>query len=793
MKKILFALAICLSTAAVGEAARINAQQALEAAQSFLAEQTASPSMLRATRPSLVLAHTPQGGEYYAFNAQDAEGYVLMAADDRMPAVLGYSDEGHFDAENMPENMRAWLADYAEQVRYVQSHPEVKVQASSSRTAGNVYPLLGNTKWNQGAPYNNMCPTYTKDGATKRAVTGCAATAMAQVMYYHRWPDVGTGSHSYSCALNGDESQRRTITADFSKSRYDWNNMLPAYSGSETSTQNSAVAQLMYDCGVALNMGYGASSGAVTRIAMNRLATYFKYDKSIRAISRDAYDLDSWLYIINNELKENRPVIHTGASESGGHAFVIDGCNPSGYYHVNWGWGGSSNGYFVLTDLTPTDQGIGSSEGGYNLRQMLIYSIKPDQGSPVGYSGCISNFYCNNSQVDLGSKATFVWNGYHVITSGSGNASVRFGIGITDKAGKLLSTLGYSEASAIEPNKSYTRNMSVTIPASLESGVHYIVPLIAPPGTTNYRIMDVSRASNPRIAIQVMAGTAYFRYPSNKEELSVNAIEHSDVLAANRAINVKATIGNTGYEFVNNLCIALLDANGAVAATSVPKRIDVQKNCEAVLESTVMPTRAGTYKLAVIYAADSTVVEGQQPTLSIASSPAAFNMAITKQLSLASTTLPSTHIEGKVSLYNNGGDFAGRIEAMILGATTSSIQYRVYSDFITIKKGETKEVRLVGTFTRGEAGQKYRIALRNPKYTTSNTIWGNTLTFTLRNPVKGDVNVDGSVNVSDVTTLINAVLGIDAYPLDRNEADINGDGELNVSDVTALINRILGN
>ena len=168
--------------------------------------------------------------------------------------------------------------------------------------------------------------------------------------------------------------------------------MLPNYTGNETSTQNNAVAKLMSDCGVAMDMGYGASSGAVTRIAMNRMPKHFRYDKSIKFIMRDAYTLDKWLSIINGELSSNRPVIHTGASNQGGHAFVVDGCNSNGYYHVNWGWNGMSNGYFVLTDLTPTDQGIGSSEGGYNLRQGLIYNIMPDRGGAVNIASTINEF-----------------------------------------------------------------------------------------------------------------------------------------------------------------------------------------------------------------------------------------------------------------------------------------------------------------------------------------------------------------------------------------------------------------
>lgn len=783
------ALAVLSADSAI--AAPVDVQQARMAAMAFLNENSTTSKMLRGGSAGLELAYTANNKEYYAFNASGAEGYVLVAGDDRMPAVIGYSDEGEFNPNDMPENMRDWLEGYAQQVRYLQLHKDARIASSTQYTAGNVYPLLGNTKWNQSAPYNNMCPTYTKNGSTYRAVTGCVATAMAQVMYYHRWPEVGTGSNTYTFNLNGDSQQSKTLSTDFSKSHYDWANMLPVYNGVETTAQNNAVAKLMNDCGVAMNMNYGASSGAVTRIAMNKMAVHFGYDKSIKFIPRDAYSLDKWLKIINGELANKRPVIHSGRSDKGGHAFVVDGCDPNGYYHLNWGWAGLSNGYFVLTDLTPTDQGIGSSEGGYNQSQGLIYNIMPDQGGAVGHAAHIEEFLTNSSRVTLGSQASLSWKSYYVIWTGNGDAAARIALGITDEADNLKQVASTAELAGFSPNYNYSRNWSMTVPSNLAAGTYYIVPLIAPSGTSNYQRVDVNRSSVDRIKMEVKNGYAYFSYPDNAAKLSVVGYEHSDVLAANRAINVKATVANSGVEFVDNLRIALLNADGSVAAASVPKRVDVQNGEEAVLETTVMPTRAGNYKLSVVYA-DSTLVGGAQKALTIGAAPAAINLAIANQLELAKTVLPTTHLEGRATIYNSGGAFAGRIEAMIMPTNTSSIIYRIFSDFITIQKGERKEVKLVGAFTRGEIGEQYRIVLRNPKYTTSNTSWGNYITFTLGVPTPRDVNVDGAVDVSDVTALISAILGEDVYPFNSSEADTDGNGEVNVSDVTALINHLLG-
>lgn len=794
VKKIFYPLfaASVLLFAESALAEQIDAQQARQQAMAFLNRNATTKKMLKGGNADLQLAYTAQSGEYYAFNASAADGYVLVSGDDRMPAVIGYSDEGKFDADAIPDNMREWLETYAEQVRYVQTHAGVRIQSSTDQTSiGNVYPLLGNTKWNQSAPYNNMCPTFSNNGTTQRTVTGCVATAMAQVMYYHRWPETGTGSNTYTFNLNSDEQQPLTLSADFSQSRYDWSNMLPSYAGNETTTQNNAVAKLMSDCGVAMDMGYGASSGAVTRIAMNRMPKHFRYDKSIKFIMRDAYTLDKWLSIINGELSSSRPVIHTGASNQGGHAFVVDGCNSNGYYHVNWGWNGTSNGYFALTDLTPTDQGIGSSEGGYNLRQGLIYNIMPDRGGAVSIASTINEFITNNDKVALGSTASLRWNNFYVMWTGDGNAAARLALGITDEAGNVLQVPVFKDLSGFDPKYNYGYSFSMPVPSNLATGTYYVVPLIAPVESTNYQKADVSRATALRIKMEVKDGYAYFSYPDDDATLQVTKLEHSDVLAADRPILVKATIRNTGEEFVDNLCVALLNSNGAIVGKSVPKNVDVQNGAEVVLETTVTTLSTGNFKLAVLREADYSVVSGVQESVTIGATPADINMSIVSPLKLIGSVIPTTHLEGTTTISNNGGAFAGRLEAFILAEGSNSVLSRVFSEFVTIKKGEKKEVKFDNTFTRGEVGQTYRIVLRDPHKTSGNYVWGNFFNFTLGAPVRGDVNLDGVADVSDVTALINFVLGGGGSPFNKTEADFNGDGVIDVTDATALINLVL--
>ena len=166
-------------------------------------------------------------------------------------------------------------------------------------------------------------------------------------------------------------------------------------------------------------------------------------------------------------------------------------------------------------------------------------------------------------------------------------------------------------------------------------------------------------------------------------------------------------------------------------------------------------------------------------------------MSIVSPLKLTGSVIPTTHLEGTTTISNNGGAFAGRLEAFILAEGSNSVLSRVFSEFVTIKKGEKKEVKFDNTFTRGEVGQTYRIVLRDPHQTSGNYVWGNFFNFTLGAPVRGDVNLDGVADVSDVTALINYVLSGGGSPFNKTEADFNGDGVIDVTDATALINLVL--
>ena len=354
-----------------------------QAAQLGISMDETSSAKAKSKRVKSVSGEVPA---YYVFPNGEGKGFTVVSGDDRLPEVVGYSDKGTYDEENLPSNYVGFMKAYEEMVgqldngdsRASASIAEAKALRSSGYQQPTIAPLLGNIQWNQMTPYNNMCPKYN---GTNRSVTGCVATAMAQVMMYYQYPKtlqanipayVSHTNHLSIPQINKGES-------------YDWANMLPQYASYEplnyTDAQATAVAKLMYHCGVACEMDYGPSSGANVTPAI--LSTYFGYDSDLmQDLNRDAFTLAEWSQIMDKELSVKRPILYSGRSSDGGHEFICDGTDGNGLYHINWGWGGYQDGYFDVTILSPDKGGAGSGSApdGYNQYCSMIVGIAPDNG-----------------------------------------------------------------------------------------------------------------------------------------------------------------------------------------------------------------------------------------------------------------------------------------------------------------------------------------------------------------------------------------------------------------------------
>lgn len=360
-------------------------QQALKIAQQQ-AERLGISMDAMSPQPRMVQKTNGIDPAYYVIENGTNKGYTIVSADDRLPEIVGYAKQGNYTKDTLPEAYVEFITAYqkfVEEVKAGNPHAlrtaaEAKaLRESASYTQPTVAPLLGDIQWNQGDPYNRMCPEY--DGVHK-AVTGCVATAMAQVMGYWKYPSqLQADIPGYTTRSNKINVPGISKVTD---GIYDWDNILPQYkSGSFNDVQANAVAKLMHHCGVAVKMDYGPSSGA--NVNPEHLSKYFGYDKDFMAeVRREAFSIKEWNTLIDNELKAKRPVLYSGQSSSSGHQFVCDGSDGKGLYHINWGWGGYQDGYFDITILNPAKGGIGSGNApdGYNQGSDMIIGIMPDNG-----------------------------------------------------------------------------------------------------------------------------------------------------------------------------------------------------------------------------------------------------------------------------------------------------------------------------------------------------------------------------------------------------------------------------
>ena len=325
---------------------------------------------------------------YYVFNKGNEEGYLILSADDCMPAVLGVVEGNSFDYDKLPDNMKWWLSQYDISISCYSSNGKKYVSSSKAKKAKkDIEPLLGDIQWNQWAPYNMLCPVMGK----MEAPTGCVATAMAQGMGMWQWPKRGYGKNEYQMfAPSYDEEGNYvhgelTMARDFTQSKYKWEKILPQYDGYESEEENLAIAQLMYDCGISINMEY-KSSGSASDLpeVVNALVKNFSYDKNIRIEYRKFYDDDVWENMLYENLSKGMPLVCSGQDGKTffeGHAFVCDGYMVDGnLFHFNWGWGGNADGYFFLSGNGNGDDDEGLDEEClYNKAQNAIFNIKPSK------------------------------------------------------------------------------------------------------------------------------------------------------------------------------------------------------------------------------------------------------------------------------------------------------------------------------------------------------------------------------------------------------------------------------
>lgn len=365
------------------QAETVSPDEALARANATQAMRSMSARKAPGVRPALVHTRLTEDGApaAYVFNYGGNKGYMILAGDDVALPVLGYNEQGSIDADALPPQLDWWLQEYARQIEYATAHGATSMPRNAQPAAPNaqaIAPLI-KTHWDQGEPYNSKCPMLDAE----RTFTGCVATAMAQVMNYFKYPEVGQHSISY----NDDEGCGKRLTLNFANRRFDWDNMIDTYApGQYNDTQAEAVAALMQAAGYSVKMSYASeASGALAMNIKHGLVRYFNYDPNMEYALRSYFSATEWKQKIIDNLQNVGPILYGGGSMlGGGHSFILDGYDGNGYFHFNWGWSGLSDGYYLLDALNPSSLGTGGgSGGGYNFTQDAVFGIQPPTGKPA--------------------------------------------------------------------------------------------------------------------------------------------------------------------------------------------------------------------------------------------------------------------------------------------------------------------------------------------------------------------------------------------------------------------------
>ena len=411
MKRILTFILLVFSITGV-YAKHLTEQEAMERALQYMnSGKAVNGRMLAPARKgSIKLSSVPvEADRIYAFNMENG-GFIVASADSRTLPVLGYSTTGSIDWDNMSDNMREWLKSYDEAIATLGDRTDF-VDGNSTDETGTrqdrtpVEPLI-KTHWDQDAPYWDKVPLY--NGADpnykgKKCYTGCVATALAQVMYFYQWPKtVPNGIPDYDISTSYLGSNKVWHMDALPPVVFEWENMLETYIKFNPETQKydqlgdniqrNAVATLMRYCGQATTMEYSPDGSTASVYSYETaLKDYFNYESVQFLTSRSSYDIDEWEKILYDEVAAGRPVLYGGFTESSGHAFICDGYDESGLFHINWGWSGVGDGYFSLSVLNPYDNisaGSGSSGIGFCAYQCAAIHIHPTEKiSPYNKSG----------------------------------------------------------------------------------------------------------------------------------------------------------------------------------------------------------------------------------------------------------------------------------------------------------------------------------------------------------------------------------------------------------------------
>lgn len=615
MKKFLYLLFICCSLNLWGQ--QVDLDKALKTAENFYVQkniQKSKPKLkLYCTIQNATIANESQTTDFYVFTNEE-KGFVIVSGEMRTSPIIAYSTENNFDTTDMPENIRWWLQSYQQQINYIRNnvkedknaiHPDWELYSyenvvQTKKTNKSVSPLV-NTTWNQRFPYYNLCPYDNNKSAY--CVTGCVATAMAQILKFWNYPARGTGNHSYNHPDYG------TLSANFGNTTYQWSSMTNSYSNNSTQQEQNAVATLMYHCGVSVNMDYSPeSSGAITLMSDDAVEYYGYYDArtalmryfgcdTVIGYYRDYYDSATWVNMLKNELNIGHPILYAGTGSAGGHAFVCDGYDNDYYFHMNWGWGGSSDGYFLISLLNPSSLGTGGGAGGFNTNQRALFVTAYTDTNT--YNLRLDNYLTTtdtiiNADTNFSISATVYNSGKPI--------ECEIGLAIYKSNGVFVDYMDVKSNQTLNSNTSTKYTFSSSNFLNLTKGRYFAVVCYKANTSNRWKAVENGNYNN-QLYFNIVSDENFILQMYSQLRVSDNPVNY------NTNFNFTDSIVNWGEEtFTGYITVAIYQNNDSLVYLNAPKQISLGSYYFISLVFNINASstlHSGDYYARVLYSTDN--------------------------------------------------------------------------------------------------------------------------------------------------------------------------------------------
>ncbi|MFA6872582.1 MAG: C10 family peptidase [Bacteroidaceae bacterium] len=693
---------------------------------------------------------------FYIYGAEEG-GFVILSADDRLPLVLGYAEEGTVNTNSIPDGLLDLLNSYQVMSEQLTTEDTINLSEkginSSSTLPEKVAPLLERIRWSQDYPYYNSCPTISGNNT----LVGCAATSMATIMRFYEYPNQGTGSSSYT--WNGS-----TLNVDFSTHSYNWNLIRERYlyelqgDGVTTTDHFSSdeadeVAKLCYDVALSIQMSFGLDASSSTnteKMVTKALTNNFNYDKNLQFFYRDYFSSAEWLNLLKEEVADGRPIYFRGGQNaSNGHIMVIDGYDSSNLMHFDFGWGGTMNGYYYLAEVNPATSGSGITENptdGYNLSQFAILGIQPPTASSSYRPHFITTSTLTTSSSSINEGSTFKL-GATLLNRGT-DFSGYYCAALLNKNGEIT-VLAQNTLSAAMSSSSNKKELTCTVPINLENGYYTLCFMARTTSNDEWSIVRSASTIAHTLDAEMVDGTLTVSTPSTNISLNNATITIPHALYNGLYGNYKLTLTNGDTNFMGTIGVGIKNGSVYSALASGYRTLDAEQTATFSLESNISIS-SGEYTLYPLYKSGSTwyPIGSQKLPISIKEQ----NSEGTISLTCTSASLPQNSIygvndsiKGSLTIQNSGTlpyNMPITMATYVIGTNAYNVAYNLFPIFIDAGESMTLDISSPHNLPEGSYGAYFYFY---PTY--------NSMTNSTRLSPKESTRFNYSVNDSVLSTV----------------------------------------